>query len=308
MNLARMGTPVPGSSTDIVPSGRHAGTTVAVYILNGILSAIFNGASMYVLWSDHSIMEEVELIFIRALSAQDLVSGVYLSFTYSYNSLSPEPIHESVTCGAIQTLLYVLMGQIQLLLMLLTLDRYLKITRPFRYIRWVNAFRAKIAIGVVLVLPLPLLMLASLPRTPLDFFGGMCVYPFAINRLHIEISGVLLMNLTISLVLNLHLLWSSYQLNRRTGIVSETQNAARPGNVRKGALTIFTLNVVSYTAWALFAFQVFALIGPDFTLSEKQTAAIDIIWQITTWCNPFILGLTNRSYRKAAKKALFTRR
>ena len=303
-----MSTPVPGRVTDLVPAGRHAGTTVAVFILNGFLSAIFNGASMYVLWSDHSIMEEVELMFIRTLSAQDLLSGVSVSFTYSYQALSPEPIHDFVTCGAIQTLNFVFMGQMQLLLMLLTLDRYLKITRPFKYIRWVNPFRAKVVIGVALVLPLPLLMLPSLPRTPLDMFGGMCVYPFAMNRLHIEISGLLLMMLTISLVLNFHILWVSYQRNRRTGIVSETQNAARPrGNVRKGALTIFTLNVVSYTAWALFSFQVFASIGPDFTISDKQAAIIITIWQITTWCNPIILGLTNRSYRKAAKRALFTR-
>ena len=126
---------VPGNGSFLIDLERQSGSRVALYILSGILSVMFNVASLFVLWSDRLNMDEVELIFIRALSAQDLLSGVFISIWFTYQTLSPATVRQPLVCGVMQTVNFVLAFQAQLSLLLITFDKYLKITMPFMYLQ-----------------------------------------------------------------------------------------------------------------------------------------------------------------------------
>ena len=275
----------------------------AAYGFQGFLSIFLNGVSMFVLSEDPSIMEEAELIFIRALSAQDLVVGAFVTISYTFIGVSPDSVTDSLTCGALQGTNVILAGQAQFLLLMLTLDKYLRITRPLRYLRWINSTRAKILVSVSFVVPVFIFVCAALPQSLFDALRDNCATPLPLNRVMLTIPGSCVFLLAISTLFNAKIILIVRKQYRRIGDAAKLITHQRAG-VIKGALTILALNIVSYTAWLTWVLECLIALNHQGTLSQMQAVRMSLIWQMTTWCNPIILFITNRSYRQIIKKKI----
>ena len=281
----------------------------AAYGFQGFLSIFLNGVSMFVLSEDPSIMEEAEVIFIRALSAQDLVLGAFMSTSYTFMVASPDSLTDSLACGALQGTNVILGGQAQNLLLMLTLDRYLRITRPLRYIRWINPTRARIVVAVSFAVPIFFCACAALPQSLFDALRDNCGYPFPLNRVILTIPGSCVVLLVISTLANAKIILVVRKQYTRISDAAKLQTTLEPNTyqragVIKGALTILTLNVVSYTVWLSWVLECLIALKHQGTLSQMQAVRISLIWQMTTWCNPIIFFITNRSYRQIIKKKI----
>ena len=279
--------------------------SAVVYGLQGILSIVLNGFSLFVLSRDPSIMEETELILIRALSALDLLSGVYMSSVYTFMTVSPTVmISNPVVCGATQAINILLSGQTQLMLMLLTLDKYMRITKPLKYLHWINPFRAKVLVTTAYILPVPVTVVGALPKFLFTALKNQCVSPFHVNQVVIFTCGYLFVLLVISVILNAHILLVVRKKHKRISNMPGIQAKDQRGSLYKGPLTMFTLNAVSYTVWLTWAFSCLASLKFQSTLPLIQMAILSFLWQLTAWCNPIIMLITNRSYRKIVKRVL----
>ena len=279
--------------------------SAVIYVSQGILSVVLNGSSLFVLSREPSIMEETELILIRALSALDLLSGAYLSSLYTFMTISPSSMSDPAVCGATQAINLLLAGQSHLILMLLTIDKYLRITKPLKYLQWMNPFRAKILVTTAFVSPVPVFVLGAFP---LFFFTALkehCSPPFYVNRVILFTCGYLLVLLVISLILNTQILLVVRKQHKRISNIPGTQATDRRGNMYKGPLTVFMLNVVSYTVWLTWALTCLASLRFQSSLSLIQMGILSFLWQLTTWCNPIVMLMTNRSYRRIVKRVLF---
>ena len=211
---------------------------------------------MFCRWTRQSWKTQ-KLIFIRALSAQDLLSGAYLSVFYTLSAVAPISVSDPSVCGPLQATNFLLGGQSNTILLLLTLDKYMRITRPLKYLRWMTALRAKFLVAAAFIYPLPLFMLGAIPQSLFRAVDDYCLPPTRVNRVMIFTCGNLLVMLTISIFVNWQILLVVRQQQKRIATAPDGNGINQRARAYKAPVTIFMINAVSYTAWLVWGGRMF---------------------------------------------------
>ena len=296
-------------------------------VVGAVLAIVLNTLNLIVLAGNHVLLNKTFRMCLQVLSVVDILGGIACYGTHIlYVRLSPILAKSVSRCNVVVCSCVSAVMSSQMILFVLTIERYIAVTRPLRFNAIITTRRTQILLAAAIALSILLSSLRSMNialkhRCEFDIDGTL----FTDYPLLSLYNAVPFLLLVVTTVINMHLLYIAQRHKHQENIARQTNFPLQPNenerahkvnsasSITKRLLphkSIITVSVVvggNYMMWAPYLMLILATMVTKEPTS--RTAIYATTWVVYTghWLTPVVLFALSKSYRNAVR-TVFSKR
>lgn len=282
-----------------------------------LLSVVLNVFHLIVLILNTSLFTGNLRFCLRVLAVIDIAGGSLchgINIIYYFNRTMIKT--SLVKCNVAVGFCILLVLFSQLTLFVITIDRYIAVTRPLQYYNILTLRRIRIFLLAVLMFGFSM----SVGRSVHGFAIGHCDFDgdnlfMRKGTRALTIYNIMpLILVMVTTILNARLLFIARahkrrcQVTRQLNIALTSRDSAEAHDTEqnifseryKSAITISAVVGASYLVWMPYLIITIVILSTQSNLSPVGKVTTYWLIYTTFWLNPIVLGLVNRSYKNAA--------